>query len=106
MYTWLTEIEEPQNEVTLENGELHIERINPTTTLTEMSEICQLFAAFDVLLHTDSFTSLPAESDKALKTIMSEIAPHYEEVQQIFINGKRKEINVRFLKNTSKEIIK
>lgn len=63
-----------------------------------MSKVCQLFAAFDVILNEAALFSLPTPYEFALHRIMNEIVPHYVDVKQIFIDGKLKQVNVRCLR--------
>ncbi|MEH7481542.1 hypothetical protein V7157_10795 [Neobacillus drentensis] len=106
MFEWITEIEEPPFRFNDENGELRFESIDSKVELNEVSPVCLLFASFDVVLDEDSLTSLPTPNEKAIDIILNEVVPHYLDVKQVFIDGKLKEINVRYLKNESKRIIR
>ncbi|MCZ8535294.1 hypothetical protein [Psychrobacillus psychrodurans] len=106
MFNWLTEIEEPPFQFyNDDNVELNFKRLDSTVELSEMSTVCQLFASFDLIFGEDSLTTLPTPNDNALETILNEVVPHYLDIKQIFIDGKLKEINVRFLKKESKKIV-
>ncbi|MEK4229379.1 hypothetical protein [Solibacillus sp. FSL H8-0538] len=97
MFDWIIEIKEPQFSLNDEDGQLKIERIESATALNKMSVVCQFFASIDAITGNDGLTSFPTPTEDSLTTIMNEIAPHYEDVKKIFINGELKEINVRCL---------
>ncbi|MBN6885394.1 hypothetical protein ACUXCC_000534 [Cytobacillus horneckiae] len=105
MFNWLTEIEEPIIPFNEDNGELKIHKIENDKNLTHMSEVCQIFAALDVISEEDGMTAYPTSNHQATQLIMEEVVPHYEVVKEIFIDGELKEINVFRLKNNSRRII-
>lgn len=106
MFKWLTEIEEPIIPFNEENGELRFKRIESYQNVFTMSEVCQLFAAYDVLLGEDALTTIPIPNDQALKIVMNEVVPHYIDIKQVFIDGNLKEINVHHLKGSSRKLFK
>ncbi|NHM33825.1 hypothetical protein [Neobacillus terrae] len=81
MFEWLCEIEKPFLPTNNENGELKIKRIELHNGLLNMSEVCQLFACFDMLLNEQALTSFPTPNEKAIRIILNEIVPHYEDVK-------------------------
>ncbi|MDB5052351.1 MAG: hypothetical protein JWM44_401 [Bacilli bacterium] len=105
MFDWLYEIEKPIIRLNDESGELRIKKINSEISLNQMSEVCQLFASFSVIIGSDALTELPTTNDDALNTIMNEIVPHYLDVKEIYIGGILRKINVRRLKRNSSKMI-
>ncbi|MGG1629794.1 hypothetical protein [Rossellomorea sp. NRS-1567] len=105
MYEWIKEVEEPIYPYKEESGELRIQSFQSNTSLDKMSPVFQLFASVNVIFNQDFLSSFPAPTNHALNIIHNEIVPHYSEVKQIFIDEKLIEINVRFLKEESRNML-
>jgi hypothetical protein len=105
VYEWLKEIEEPIFPYKEETGDLKIQRVHSNTSLSKLSPVCQMFASVNVIFKLDFLSSFPAPNDLALNIILNEIAPHYSEVRKIFIDEKLVEINVRYLKAESEQML-
>jgi hypothetical protein len=101
----MKEIEKPNYPYKEASGELRIRSFQSNKSLDKMSPIFQLFASVNVMFNQDFLSSFPAPNSKALNIIHNEIVPHYSEVKQIFIDEKLIEINVRFLKEESRNML-
>ncbi|MFV8828549.1 hypothetical protein [Alkalihalobacterium sp. APHAB7] len=102
----LIEIEEPSRQDQMECGPFTIETVQCGKKLTDMTAVCQFFAAYDVMTGQDALTILPTPTKEAEDIIMNELVPHYQDVKKIVVDEKLVEINVRFLKEGSKKIVK
>jgi hypothetical protein len=106
MFDWLVEIEKPHTtDDRLEDGVLKIKRMESQSDPHIMSEVCQLFTSYSVIIGSDAMSQLPTPNEVAKNIIVNEIAPHYTDVKEIYINGVLRTINVRGLKPRSKRII-
>ncbi|MDE5413229.1 hypothetical protein [Alkalihalobacterium chitinilyticum] len=102
----LIEIDEPSRQDQIECGAFTIETVQCGKQLNDMTAVCQFFAALDVITGQDALTILPTPTKKAEDIIMNELVPHYQDVKKIVVDEKLVEINVRFLKEGSKKIVK
>jgi hypothetical protein len=104
MFDWIIEIDEPKQTLTIENGDFEIEYLPKQISLPNMNEVCQLLAAFHVIINNETLTIIPIKNKKTLDLVLTEITPHYSEVRKIIINNKVEEINLKDLKDESKKI--
>ncbi|MFS0555106.1 hypothetical protein [Brevibacillus sp. 179-C9.3 HS] len=105
MFEWVEEVEEPQ--ITCDNvsGELKIRRVESTLEPHEMSEVCQLFAAYSVITGMDAMSQFPTPNEVAKNLILTEIVPHYTDVKEIYYDGVLQRINVHGIEPSSRKII-
>lgn len=105
MLEWLEEVEEPHNIEEDVSGELHIRRLESTPAPHEMNEVCQLFAAASVITGIDVMSQFPTPNEVAKSLILTEIAPYYSDVKEIYYDGVLRRINVRGIKPSASKFI-
>jgi hypothetical protein len=105
MFDWLVEIEKPNTIEDCLDGALEIKRMGSQSDTHDMSDVCQLFTAYSVIIGSDALSQLPTPSEIALNLIVTEISPHYTDVKEVYKNGVLRSINVRGLKPHSRKII-
>jgi len=115
-FKWIEELNEEQFDSLFEDSDddgefqingLEFKTIKSADSLNEMSEICFLYAAPDVI-YEDHHSALVFQdvTPWVLEIIMMEMVPHYKVVKELYIEDKFKEIQLSDLKDESKELAK
>lgn len=71
-----------------------------------MTEAAVFFVSYCMLVAEETLISLPVQSDQSKILIIEEISIHFEEVKMVYLEDKLKLINMRIVKEKSKNLFR
>ena len=104
MLDWISYYEPNKNIKPINDQKaLDIKRIS-LDPINYLNEIAMMFIAGSIMLSEDMMVSLSIRNEKSRNAILNEVAPHFHETKLVYFDYQLAYINMRIVRDSSKEL--
>ncbi|TVX96289.1 hypothetical protein [Cohnella terricola] len=104
IYSWLSDYVEPEkSDLRTNHGSIYLKRIQ-TESPDSITETATFFITHSMIASIDTLVCLPIRNEQSKKLILGEVAVHFEDVKLVFSNGQLELINMRIVKEKSRDL--